>query len=231
VQDCQVCGRSFDPRAFQVVVPELGRGFDRLECAQSARALAGPGSRVAATPLMAIVEPRAAGLMPAAAGSTPALRSLATPASTLGLLAAGTAAAVFLWLRVLGADPSSYTLGRLSTPPAFGHQTVQAQVEPAPPPIGPAERKAPDSAAPVTVVNLITAPSPTGSAPAPAKNGAQKPRLSSRTLARSATARGPGKATGKGHPKNGKGHPKHGETGGAHSSGHGTNGNGKGKKH
>ena len=231
MQDCQVCGRSFDPRAFQVVVPELGRGFDRLECAQSARALAGPGSRVAAIPLVAIVEPRAAGLVPAAAGSTPALRSLATPAATLGLLAAGTAAAVFLWLRVLGADPSSYTLGRLSTPPAFGHQTVQAQVEPAPPPIGPAERRAPDSTAPVTVVNLVRAPSPTGSAPAPAKNGAQKPRVSSsRPLARPASAPGPAKATGKGHPKHGKGHSKHGETDGAHSSGHGQS-QGKGKKH
>jgi hypothetical protein len=231
VQDCQVCGRSFDPRAFQVVVPELGRGFDRLECAQSARALAGPGSRVAATPLVAIVEPRAAGLMPAAAGSTRALRSLATPAATLGLLAAGTAAAVFLWLRVLGADPSSYTLGRLSTPPAFGHQTVQAQVEPAPPSIGPAERKASDSAAPVTVVNLVTAPSPTGSAPAPAKNGPQKPQVSSsRPLARPASAPRLEKATGKGHPKHGKGHSKHGETDGAHSSGHGQS-QGKGKKH
>jgi hypothetical protein len=231
VQDCQVCGRSFDPRAFQVVVPELGRGFDRLECAQTARALAGPGSRVAATPLVAIVEPRAAGLMPAAAGSTRALRSLATPAATLGLLAAGTAAAVFLWLRVLGVDPSSYTLGRLSAPPAFGHQTVQAQVEPAPPAIGPAERRAPDRAAPITIVNLVTARSPTGSAPAPAKDGAQKPRgSSSRPLARPASAPGPAKTTGKGHPKHGKGHSKHGETDGAHSPGHGQS-QGKGKKH
>lgn len=232
MQDCQVCGRSFDPLVFQVVVPELGRGFDRLECAQSARALAGPGTRLAATPLVAIVEPLAAGLVPAAAGSAPALRSLGTPAATLGLLAAGTAAAVFLWLRVLGADPSSYTLGRLSAPPAFGHQTVQAQVEPAPPPrTGLAERKTPVSAAPVTGANLVTAPSPTGLAPAPAKNGAQKPRgSSSRPLARPAPTPGSGKATGKGHPKHGKGHSKHGETDGAHSPGHGQS-QGKGKKH
>ena len=57
MQGCQVCGRSFDPLGFQVVVPELGRGFDRIECAQSARTLAGPGSRLAAAPLVAIVEP------------------------------------------------------------------------------------------------------------------------------------------------------------------------------
>ena len=232
MQDCQVCGRSFDPLGFQVVVPELGRGFDRIECAQSARTLAGPGSRLAATALVAIVEPVPAALMPAAVGSARALRPLGAPAATLGLLAAGTAAAVFLWLNALGADPSSFTLGRLSAPPAFGHQTVQAHVEPAPPPrTGPAERKTPDRAGPVTVANLVSAPSPTGFAPAPAKNGAQEPRLSSsRTLARLAPTPGSGKAGGKGHPKHGKGHSKHGETDGAHSPGHGQS-QGKGKKH
>lgn len=231
MQDCQVCGRSFDPLVFQVVVPELGRGFDRLECAQSARALAGPGTRLAATPLVAIVEPLAAGLVPAAAGSAPALRSLGTPAATLGLLAAGTAAAVFLWLRVLGADPSSFTLGRLGAPPAFGHETVQAHVEFAPPHAGSAERKARDSAASATVVKLVTAPSPTGFAPAPPKNGVNKPGpSSSRTLARLTPTPGSGRATGKGHPKHGKGHSKHGEIDGAHSPGHGQS-QGKGKKH
>jgi hypothetical protein len=238
VQDCQVCGRSFDPLGFQVVVPELGRGFDRIECAQSARTLAGPGSRLAATPLVAIVEPVPPALMPAAVGSASALRPLGTPAATLGLLAAGTAAAVFLWLNALGTDPSSFTLGRLSAPPAFGHQTIQAHVEPAPPRTGPAERRAPDRAAPVTVVQVVTAPSPTapsptGLAPAPATDGADEPQPSSPpTLARPATqprgGSGPGKATGKGHAKHGKGHAKHGETDGAHSPGHGQ---GKGKKH
>ena len=126
MQDCQVCGRSFDPLGFQVVVPELGRGFDRIECAQSARTLAGPGSRLAAAPLVAIAKPVPAALMPAAVGSARALVPLGTPAATLGLLTAGTAAAVFLWLNALGTDPSSFTLGRLSAPPAFGHQTIQA---------------------------------------------------------------------------------------------------------
>ena len=231
MQDCQVCGRRFDPLGFQVVVPELGRGFDRIECAQSARTLAGPGSRLAATPLAAIVEPLPAALMPAAVGSAPALRLLGAPAATLGLLAAGTAAAVFLWLGELGADPRSYTLGRLSAPPAFGHQTIQAHVEAGPPRTGPAERKAPDLAAPVTVVKFATAPSPTGFAPTAATDGADKPQPSSPpTLARLATlpprGSGHGKATGKGHAKHGKGHYKHGETDGVHSPGHG----GKGKR-
>ena len=235
MQHCQVCGRSFDPLGFQVVVPELGRGFDRIECAQSARTLAGPGSRLASTPLVAIVKPVPAALMPAAVGSARALRPLITPASTLGLLAAGTAAAVALWLNALGADPSSFTLGRLSAPPAFSHQAVQAHVEPAPPSTGPAERKAPDRTAPVTVVRFVASPSPTGFEPAPAADGADKPQPSSpptvaRPPAGPVAAPGPGKATGKGHPKHGKGHSKHGETDGTHSPGHGQP-QGKGKKH
>jgi hypothetical protein len=235
VEDCQVCGRSFDPLGIQVVVPELGRGFDRTECAQSARTLAGPGSRLAAIPLVGIVEPLPAALVPAAVGSASALRSLGAPAATLGLLAAGTAAAVFLWLPVLGADPSSFTLGRLSAPPAFSHQAVQAHVEPAPPSTGPAERKAPDRTTPVTAVRLVTSPSPTGLAPAPATDGGDKPlRLSPPTVARPPEGPGPapepGKVTGKGHPKHGNGHAKHGETDGAHSPGHGQS-QGKGKKH
>jgi hypothetical protein len=196
-----------------------------------------------------IVEPVPAALVPAAVGSASALRPLGTPAATLGLLAAGTAAAVFLWLPVVGADPSSFTLGRLSAPPAFGHQTVQANVEPAPPSAGPAGRRAPDRAAPVTVVRFVTAPSPTGFAPAPATDGAQKPQPSSPpTVARPGPlpplGSGPGKTTGKGHAKHGKshakhgkghakhgkGHSKHGETDGAHSPGHGQS-QGKGKKH
>jgi len=241
VQDCQVCGRSFDPLGFQVVVPELGRGFDRIECAQSARTLTGPGSRLAATPLVAIVEPVPAALMPAAVGSARALRPLGTPAATLGLLAAGTAAAVFLWLNALGTDPSSFTLGRLSAPPAFGHQTIQAHVQPAPPRTGPAERTAPDRAAPVTVVKFVTAPSPTGFAPAPATDGADKPQpssdkpqpLSPPTLARPATlaprSSGPEKATGKGHAKHGKVHAKHGKGHTLHGKGHAKHGKGHAK--
>jgi hypothetical protein len=230
MQECQVCGRSFDPLGFQVVVPELGRGFDRIECAHSARTLAGPGSRVPANPLVAITEPFDAALGPAAAGPLSALRPLGTPAATLGLLVVGTAAAALLWLRVLDADPSSFTLGRLSAPPAFGHQTVQTHVEAAPTRTGPVVRKAPEIAAPVTVVKFVTAPSEPAFVAAP---GADRPQPSSPpTPARPATRPlpGPAKVIGKGHPKHGKGHSKHGETDGAHSPGHGK-AQGKGKKH
>jgi hypothetical protein len=220
------------------VVPELGRGFDRIECAQTARTLAGRANRAAAAPLAAIVEPLAAALVPAAAGPTPSLRPLGTPAATLGLLAAGTAAAVFLWLRVLGADPSSFTLGRLAAPSAFGRETVQAHVEPAPARTAPVEQKAPERAAPVAVVKLVTAPDQPVFPPAPTTGGGQKPP-SPPTPVRPPTppppASEPGKATGKGHPKHGKGHYKHGETDGVHSPGHGkaehnAHGQGKGKK-
>jgi hypothetical protein len=82
------------------------------------------------------------------------------------------------------------------------------------------------------VVRFVTAPNPTGFAPAPATDGADTPQPSSPpTLARPATllpGSGPGKATGKGHAKHGKGHAKHGETDGAHSPGHGQ---GKGNPH
>jgi hypothetical protein len=251
VQHCQVCGRSFDPLSFQVVVPELARGFDRIECARSARLLAGPGSRVAATPLMAIAEPLSAALVPAAAGRSPALRTLSSSAATLGLLGAGTAAAVVLWLRVLGADPSSFTLGRLPAPAAFGHETVQAHVEAAPARTLPVERRAPSQARPVTAVNVATAPGapaftplpdkPPGTAggqtpgtPEPSSPPSASPPTSSPPIparpSTSSPASEPTEITGKGHAKHGKGHYKHGETDGVHSPGHG-HGKPEGKAH
>jgi hypothetical protein len=239
VQDCQVCGRSFDPLGFQVVVPELGRGFDRIECAQSARALAGPGSRLAATPLVAIVEPVSAALMPTAVGSAPALRPLGTPAATLGLLAAGTAAAVFLWLRVLGADPSSFTLGRLAAPPAFSHETVQTHVEAAPAGIN--GKPAPARTA-NRVTELLRGPGPAGTAPGEPGGGSSNPPPPSQPSPPSSPtpARPPASEPDDdddddddhGH-KHGKGHSKHGEEDGVHSPGHGHHGHGEkqGKKH
>jgi hypothetical protein len=227
MQNCEVCGRSFDPLGFQVVVPELGRGFDRIDCARSARALAGPGSRIAAVPLVALAAPVAAtAAVPAtlAAARAPAPRLLGSTAATLGLLAAGTAAAVFLWMRVVGTDTTSYTLGHLTAPPAFGHETAEAQVAPPAAP-GPAAENPPT----VPTEELVTVQSPkvpvaanpagTGQRPSPGvSGGAAKP--SSR----------PGKATGKGHAKHGKGHYKHGEADGYHHSGHGQ-GNGAAAVH
>ncbi len=114
MQSCPVCGRSFDPLGFQVVVPELGGGFCRINCAQRARATAGPGARIAAVPLVALTQPpRAAALAPAAIAA--GLRRLAPSLGAVGLLVAGTAAAAILWVRVLGADTTSFGLGPFSS--------------------------------------------------------------------------------------------------------------------
>jgi hypothetical protein len=222
MQSCQVCGRSFDPLRFQVVVPGLGRGFDRIDCARSARAMASPSSRLAGAPLIALAAPAAAmAPPPAVAATAPVHRLLGSTAATLGLLAAGTAAAALLWVRVVGTDTSSYTLGRLTAPPAFGHDRVQAQVEAAPTPAGP------EPVATVTVERVVAVPVPTPGLPALAP--AASPRTSPPDrLSRPPTpiAR-PAQETGKGHPKTGQGHLKHGEDDGVHSPGHGkSQGNG-----
>lgn len=228
MQNCEVCGRSFDPLGFQVVVPELGRGFDRIDCARSARALAGPGSRIAAVPLIALAAPVAAtAAVPAtlAAASAPAPRVLGSTAATVGLLAVGTAAAVLLWMRVVGTDTANYTLGRLTAPPAFGHETVQSQVAPSAAP-GPAPAKP----AAVPPEKLVAAQSPT-TVPVAVSPGAAGQRSSLRPSGGTAKpASRPGKATGKGHAKHGKGHAKHGESKGHHHAGHGQ-GHGAGAVH
>ncbi len=228
MQNCQVCGRSFDPLGFQVVVPELGGGFDRIDCARTARALAGPGSRIAAVPLIALAAPvAAAAAVPATAAAATATlsRLLGSTAATLGVLAAGTAAAVLLWMRVVGTDTTSYTLGRLTAPPAFGHETVQAQVAPVPPsrPVAAASARAP-------VEELVVLAGPTIPVPGGATRAGSQSRSLSAVPARAAKPLSkPGKATGKGHPKHGKGHQKaktHGHNAGGHGQG---NGGGKGK--
>jgi hypothetical protein len=228
MQNCQICGRSFDPLGFQVVVPELGRGFDRIDCARSARALAGPGSRIAAVPLVALAAPVAA---TAAAVAAPVPRVLGSTAATLGILAAGTAAAVLLWMRVVGTDTTSYTLGRLTAPPAFGHKTVRAQIAPAP-----EAGVALGAPATAPVEKLVVLASPTLRATGAASRAGTQGRSSPAVAARAAKPLSkPGKATGKGHPKHGKGHQKpktHGHQGGgngaAASHGH-SGGQGKGK--
>jgi hypothetical protein len=217
MRNCQICGRSFDPLGFQVIVPELGRGFDRIDCARSARALAGPGSRIAAVPLVALAAPVA---LPAtaAAVAAPLPRLLGSTAATLGILAAGTAAAVLLWMRVVGTDTTSYTLGRLTAPPAFGHKTVRAEIAPAPeagivlgtPATAPVEK-------------LAVLASPTLRTAAGASRAGTQGRSSPVVPAHAAKPLSkPARATGKGHPKHGNGHQKpktHGHQGGGH--GHG----------
>jgi hypothetical protein len=232
MQDCQVCGRSFDPLGFQVVVPELGEGFDRIECAHSARALAAPGTRIAATPLIAVVEP--IGAPASAGGAGAALRSIGAPAATLGLLASGTAAAAFLWLRVLGPETAGFPLSFAETPPAAAQETVQAYAQPVPDAARgsvaatPRERGAPDSVA--TLVDARREPtdrSPGGTSSgrenSPGRSGATRP--TART-----TRPEPAKTTGKDHVKRGLGHYKHGETDGVHAPGHGQGHGGHGNR-
>jgi hypothetical protein len=222
MQSCQVCGRSFDPLAFQVVVLELERGFDRVDCARSARTMASPGSRFAAAPLLALATPAA----PVAfAARSHAPRLLGSTAATLGLLVAGTAAAALLWVRVVGTDTPGYTLGRFTAPPAFGHDRVQAQVEAAPASPGPANPTT------VTVERVVTVPAPTGglaglapSEPLPSSSTSSPPPTTSPLdrLSRPPTATSlPADETGRGQPTIGKGHLKHGELDGVHSPGHG----------
>jgi hypothetical protein len=245
VQDCQVCGRSFDPLAFQVVVPELGRGFDRIECAQNARMVALPASTVAATPLVAIIEPFAASFVPATAAG-PAVRPVGIPLATLGLLAAGTVTAVFLWLRVIGAEPTSFPFSHGLVPPASHRETVQAHVYTVPPRTStrairtPTERSAPEATAVLASAGGATSSrSPTAFRPPVARPIAGRPAVQTP----GPRVEEPAHGSGKGHPKHGKGHYKHGETDGVHSAGHGQHGSAaksaehggkghhKGKKH
>lgn len=241
MQDCQVCGRRFDPLRFQVVVPELARGFDRLECARSARSAAGPGAKIAAAPLVTVVEPFAA--LAAPSTSRVALRPLGAPAATLGLLAAGTAAAVLLWLRVLGTDPARFPFDRSAAPPAVAGETMAAQdgrapTETGPQPAGPpAEQPVPDASATV----LAAAPVPDAGGPRaggtrarPVSSRPLVTRTATRSPARSAPADStrPGKGHGKGGLGLGLGHQKHGDSAASHRPGHGhAHGHGHGKGH
>jgi hypothetical protein len=200
---------------FQVVIPELSRGFDRIECALSARALAGPGSRVAVPPLAAVVQPIAfAAATPAAAV---AMRRLGAPAATLGLLAAGTAAAALLWLRVLGTDPAVFPGLRGDAPRAAAGETVEAQVSASTggteaPVQGPASPRA-DTPRPTVI-----------SAPSAAEETARPTVRDPAPVARlPADERGGGGKHEAGHGGKGKGlgHVKHGDSNGQHSPGHG----------
>jgi hypothetical protein len=224
VQDCKVCGRPFDPLGFQVVVPELARGFDRIECARSARALAGAGA-TPVLPLVAVGEPIGAGPAPLTAGAP--LRALAVaPLAAIALFAAGTAAATYLWVGVLGAEPTRFVASHRAIASAFGHESVQAQVQLARP-ASPQRPAAEAAAATLAAAGQGNAPAgapsgATATAPASAAESAKRmPAFVTRT-------RAPAKETvkgrarhGKGHLKHGKGHLKHGEVGGVHVPGHG----------
>lgn len=132
---CRVCGREFSPSGFQVVVPGLGQGFDRVECALEASALglpaiAPPAATGAIVAPVAVAAGAATGAPPAvAAASGEAGRAPLLVGANLALLAAGTAATVYLWLRVFGADPTSLVLPADSAAPPFERSTIPAAID------------------------------------------------------------------------------------------------------
>jgi hypothetical protein len=240
VQNCEVCGRRFDPLRFQIVVPELSRGFDSIECANRARSQALPGSRIRVVPLVAVVAPVAA----RTPGGGPGLLGLplAPSAATLGLLAAGTAAAVLLWLPVVSPDPTSFPLTNSAAPSAVSAETLRADTQPSPEGAG---AGTPASARDGTgsVATVLATAGPAGEATAigpPTDLGsgrggettsttrplARPAPTSPSTVAAKTTDEGPakhGKGHGKGHAKHGNGHHTHGKSTSAHSTdtGHG----------
>lgn len=131
---CRVCGRDFDPRVFQVVVPGLGQGFDRVECAETAlrRGLAPAAPATSALP--AVVKPFPAAAVATAAPASASLdRRPFLVGANLALLAAGTAATVYLWLRVFGADPtSSLPMPADGAAPAWERTIVPAEIDTTP---------------------------------------------------------------------------------------------------
>jgi hypothetical protein len=193
---CRVCGREFDPRGFQVVVPGLGMGFDRVECALEASATGVP--LIASPPPLPLAAPRPALALPAVAMAGAAPLPVAGAASVgppmlvganLALLAAGTAATIYLWMRVFSPDAAFQPASAEHAAVAFARSTVSAEVDLA---SGPTARPQPEvvvfdngpgapgaaNAGPdaVTVSNPArattrTASGFTGQKPAPSKGG------------------------------------------------------------
>jgi hypothetical protein len=133
---CRVCGREFDPRGFQVVVPGLGMGFDRVECALEASATGVP--LIESPPPLPIAAPRPALALPAVATAGAASIPVARAATerppmlvgaNLALLAAGTAATIYLWMRVFSPDAAFQPAPAEHAAAAFAHSTVSAEVD------------------------------------------------------------------------------------------------------
>jgi hypothetical protein len=152
---CAVCGRDFNPRGFQVVVPSLGRGFDRIECAVEASesglapaaGAAALDTALTAAPVTAQATPRAPAAVAPAAVATSAgiVRAPLLSSGNLVLLASLTAGTVFLWLRVFAPGDLSISLPGGSAAPSFGRGTVPAVIAPTSP-AGPVTRPVADGA-------------------------------------------------------------------------------------
>jgi hypothetical protein len=137
--NCRVCGRQFDPTGFQILVPALKLGFDRVECALEASALGLPTERAAepaedpGRSLRAPAVPALAGGPGVMMAATPVLRPQVLAGANLAVLAAGTVATIYLWLRVFGPDLGAI-LPADDASPAFERSTVAAAFDPTPPP-------------------------------------------------------------------------------------------------
>lgn len=132
---CRICGREFDPRGFQVVVPGLGLGFDRVDCALEANATGVP--LVESPPALPIAAPRPALALPAVATADAAAHPAAAAASTrppvlvggnLALLAAGTAATIYLWMRVFSPDAALQPVPAEHAAAAFARSSISAEI-------------------------------------------------------------------------------------------------------
>lgn len=147
--NCRVCGRQFDPQGFQVMVPGITHGFDRVDCALEALAVGLPPQRApepvpeaprALPPPLAPVPALAVGH---AAGRAESSGPNLLAGVNLALLAAGTAATIYLWLRVFGADAGPISLPSANASAAFGRTTVAAAIDLSP---APEARPQPESA-------------------------------------------------------------------------------------
>jgi hypothetical protein len=148
--NCRVCGRQFDPNGFQILVPGMKHGFDRVDCALEASALGLPAARqpeLVPAVVRALPAPLAA--VPAFAGGSlgaskpESMRPQLLAGANIALLAAGTAATIYLWLRVFGADAGPLSFPAASASAAFGRSTVPAEIDTSP---APEARPQPESA-------------------------------------------------------------------------------------
>src|SRR5688572_4469010 len=103
---CEICGTDFDDRGVQLVVPGLGKGFCRVDCAVRARTLA--GTTGAAAPMRAV-------LVPLAAGGATGLFALGGLSAGLAAALAGTRARVALGGATVGAALLVATTAHLAT--------------------------------------------------------------------------------------------------------------------
>ena len=124
------------------MVPGLKHGFDRVDCALEASAVGEPPAR-SIEPSRSVVRalPAATAAMPALAGGPPTMvtaesvRPQLLAGANLALLAAGTAATIYLWLRVFGADVGPLSFPAANASEAFGRTAVPASIDLSPAPV------------------------------------------------------------------------------------------------